>query len=246
MTIVDFSFATHADGFDDHIRQSIPGLDALRGMTVDLSRHFVQPNTTVIDIGCSTGAVLRAIRDAHQASRATASYVGVDIERRFDSHWRELAAPNLRFEVADARTFGGLQNMSLAISLFTLQFIPEADRLALLRRVHDGLIEGGALIIAEKVLAPTARAQNLFLGPHYDFKRRTFSEKEILEKERALRWPMHVWYEGELIEVLCEAGFEVQEINRFWQSYFFIGLIAEKRAIGRPRIVRECLSTAPS
>lgn len=234
---VDFSFAEHANGFDEHIRQSVPGMDMLRGMTVDLSRHFVQPNTTVLDIGCSTGAVLRAIRDANQASRATASYIGVDIERQFDSHWRERAAANVRFEITDARTCGDMKNMSLAVSLFTLQFIPERDRLALLRRVHDGLIEGGALIIAEKVLARTARAQNLFTGPYYDFKRRSFSEKEIPEKERGLRGPMHVWYERELLEALCEAGFDVAEIDRFWQIHFFVGMVAVKRTVGRPKIV---------
>ncbi len=244
MTVVDFSFAAHADAFDDHIRQSIPGLDVLRSMVVDLSRHFVQPGTTVLDIGCSTGSVLGAVRDANQASQPTANYVGIDVERQFARHWRDRAAGNLRFEVADGRTFSGMQNMSLAVSLFTLQFIPESDRLALLRRMHDGLIEGGALIIAEKVLAGTARAQNLFIGPYYDFKRRSFSAQEILDKEQGLRGPMHVWYEGELIEALREAGFNVEEIDRFWQSYFFVGMVAVKRTIARPTIVREWRSVA--
>ncbi len=228
MTVVDFSFAAHADAFDDHIRQSIPGLDVLRSMVVNLSRHFVQPGTTVLDIGCSTGSVLGAVRDANQASQPTANYVGIDIEGQFVRHWRDRATTNLRFEVADARTFSGMQNMSLAISLFTLQFVPEGDRLALLRRVHDGLVDGGALVVAEKVLAPTARAQNLFLGPYYDFKRRSFSEGEILDKEQALRGPMHTWYERELIEALRAAGFDGGGIYRFWQSYYFIGWVAVK------------------
>ncbi len=228
MTVVDFSFAAHADGFDDHILQSIPDLDVVRGMTLDLSRHFVQPDTTVVDLGCSTGALLRAIRDANQASRPTASYVGIDIERQFARHWRDRGAANLRFEVADARTFGGMRNMSLATSLFTLQFVPEGDRPALLRRVYDGLVDGGALIIAEKLLAPTARAQNLFLGPYYDFKRRSFSDKEILDKEQALRGPMHAWYERELIEALRAAGFDGGEIYRFWQVWYFMGWVAVK------------------
>jgi hypothetical protein len=51
VTVLDYSFNAHADGFDDHIRRSIPGIDVMRGMAVDLSRHFVRPNTPILDMG---------------------------------------------------------------------------------------------------------------------------------------------------------------------------------------------------
>jgi tRNA (cmo5U34)-methyltransferase len=225
----DFRFAEHAEDFDGHIRRSIPGLDVLRGMAVDLSRTFVQPQTNVLDVGCSTGAVLSSIRDANEKARAGVRYVGIDAEGTFRKSWAKHIAPDIRFDVKDARSYDGFRNLSLVTSLFTMQFVPEGDRLALLRRIHDGLLEGGGLIIAEKVLANTARFQDLFLGPYYDFKRQSFSETEILDKERALRAGMHLWSEPELSDALVAAGFDRIRIHRFWQSYLFVGFIAVKR-----------------
>lgn len=232
----DFDFADHANGFDEHIRRSIPGLDVLRRMVVDLSQTFVQPQTTVLDVGCSSGSMLRSIRDANVNARARVQYIGLDAQPAFGSDWERLAAPDLDFTAADARTCARLNNASLVVSLFTMQFIPEGDRIALLCRIHDGLIGGGALIIAEKILADTARFQDLFLGPYYDFKRRSFSAAQILDKERALRAGMRPWSESEMIDALATAGFDRVQIHKFWQSYLFIGLIAVKQSAGAPKV----------
>lgn len=231
MTIYDFSFAAHARDFDQHIRNSIPGRTGLDEMCVRLSQRFVQNNTIVVDIGCSTGGLLRAIRDANQDRRRAVSYLGIDLERKFSEHWRARRARNVQFRVCDARSFDGYENLSLACSLFTLQFIPERDRLSLLRRICDGLIEGGALIIAEKVLANSAGFQDMLTFDYYDFKRQSFSAQEILDKERSLRGQMVLWDEARLRGALRDAGFQLV-VQDFWRSYFFVAMVAMK---GTPR-----------
>jgi tRNA (cmo5U34)-methyltransferase len=227
MTVHDFSFAEHAHDFDRHIRDSIPGRTELYDMCVRLSQRLVQNDTTVIDIGCSTGTLLRAIRDANQDRRRSVSYLGIDVERGFSEHWRTRRARNVRFQICDARSFDGYENLSLACSLFTLQFIPERDRLSLLRRVCDGLIEGGALIIAEKVLANSARFQDALTFDYYDFKLQNFSAQEILDKERSLRGQMVLWDETRLRDALRDAGFQ-PAVQSFWRNYFFVAMVAMK------------------
>jgi tRNA (cmo5U34)-methyltransferase len=231
MTFEEFSFAAHARDFDRHIRDSIPGRTDLDDMCVRLSQRFVQNDTTVVDIGCSTGALLRSIRDASQDRRRSVSYLGIDVESGFSEHWRARRARNVRFRICDARSFDGYENLSLACSLFTLQFIPERDRLSLLRRVCDGLIEGGALIIAEKVLANSAYFQDALTFDYYDFKRQSFSAQEILDKERSLRGQMVLWDEARLRGALRDAGFQLV-VQDFWRSYFFVAMVATK---GTPR-----------
>jgi tRNA (cmo5U34)-methyltransferase len=167
VSVIDFSFAAHARGFDQHIQESIPGLEILRAMSAEFSRYFVQNETKVVDIGCSTGALLRSIRDKNEPSRRSVNYLGIDEVQNFREHWRGRRAANLRFEVRDARSFDGFENMSLVCSHFTLQFIPERDRPALLRRVYEGLNDGGALIMAEKVLAKSAKFQDMLTFPFY-------------------------------------------------------------------------------
>ena len=232
MTIHDFSFADHARDFDRHIETSIPGLKDFRADCVLFSRQFIQSETAVVDIGCSTGSLLRAIRNANEPSRPSVSYVGIDVEPEFRGCWRRSRGRNIRFEVCDARSFK-FENLSLACSLFTLQFLQERDRLPLLRRVYGGLNQGGALIIAEKVLANSAKSQEILRSGYYRLKRRSFSAEQILDKEQGLWGQMPLWTEAQLVHALCEAGFWPEELQPIWRRTLFIGVLATKTM--RPR-----------
>jgi tRNA (cmo5U34)-methyltransferase len=155
------------------------------------------------------------------------SYIGLDCVPDFKVHWDALVSEKLRFEVCDARSYQGFDNVSAAFSIFTIQFIRPKDKLALLTRVHDGLVEGGALFIAEKTLADTPRLQDALVTPYYDCKiEMGFSEKDILDKARALYGNMTLWTEAELREKLGQAGF--REITSVWRSIHFVGLVALK------------------
>jgi tRNA (cmo5U34)-methyltransferase len=227
--ISDFPFAEyakHAGVFDQHIRNSIRGVDDLRDDCVDFSRYFVQSGTTVVDIGCSAGTLLRRTRDALEPSRPRVMYVGIDVEPYDD--WHARRASNVRFEVRDAQSFV-FENVSLAYSTFMMPFIPERDRSSLLRRMHDGLVEGGAFIIAEKIHANGAWSHDMLRSVYYDFKRQSFSAERILDKERRLRGQMNPWDEAQWEDALSEAGFESQ---RFWQNHLFVAWVAKK---GTPR-----------
>lgn len=227
MNVVDFSFQDHAENFDDHIARSIPGYHELVERSVKCSRRFVQANSTVVDIGCSTGRLLTKIQEHNQAARPNVRYVGLDIVSGFSGHWRQLAIDNLRFENCDVRSYKGFDNISTAFSHFTIQFIPPADKLPLLKRIYDGMLEGGALIVAEKMLMSSGRIQDAMAFAHYDYKlEKGFSESEILDKERSLRGQMTLWTERELTKALRLVGF--REIECFWRNLMFAGFWALK------------------
>ncbi len=61
--MVDFTFAHREEGFDEHIEKSIRGYSQLIEDVVSLSRYFVERGTSVIDIGCSTGKMTKALID---------------------------------------------------------------------------------------------------------------------------------------------------------------------------------------
>lgn len=227
MTVVDFSFKDHAKDFDSHIGRSIPGYHELVRTCVRLSRRFVQPGTTVVDVGCSTGHLLASIQEGNQSARPDVDYVGIDCVPDFSVHWGRLESENVRFEVCDARSYQGFRNVSLAYSLFTIQFVRPADKMPLLQQICDGLVEGGALIMAEKTLADTSRLQDALTFPYYDFKiEQGFSEKELLDKERTLRGLMTLWTETELRRALRRVGF--REIEPIWRGVMFVGFLALK------------------
>jgi tRNA (cmo5U34)-methyltransferase len=223
----DFSFRDHADAFDDHIGASIPGYkEVLLPECVRQSLRFVQPDTNVYDVGCSTGLLLDEIEVANRKARPGVRYIGVDVEQAFERHWDRRRRSNLDFKRADARRYK-FRKASLISCLFMVQFIPEKDKRKMLRRLCDGLVDGGAMIIAEKTLAETARLQDALNGPYYDYKREMgFSAEQILDKEHSLRGQMTSWSEAELREVLRIAG--CREMNPFWRTSSFVAYLALK------------------
>jgi tRNA (cmo5U34)-methyltransferase len=62
---------------------------------------------------------------------------------------------------------------------------------------------------------------------YYDFKRQSFTEKEILDKEQELRHLAKLTTENLLISQLRSVGF--RGIQIFWRNFNFIGVLAMKR-----------------
>ena len=61
--MADFTFAHRQEGFDEHIDWSIRGYRNLLNDTISFSRYFVENNTNVVDIGCSTGKLTTRIME---------------------------------------------------------------------------------------------------------------------------------------------------------------------------------------
>lgn len=216
--------------FDKHIADLIRGYDNLREDCVALSQYFIQKNSTVLHIGCSSGELLRAVRDQNQKRFASVKYVGLDIEDAFKDQWFSKRARNLSYKKADARTYSGYKNLSVVFSLFTLQFLPERDRLPLVTKIYRGLNEGGAFILSEKVHAKNARIQEMLSFTYYDFKRKAFTPKHIMDKERSIRDQTHLWSEYKIFEMLRAAGFVANNMQLFWRNHLFIAVLAWKPA----------------
>jgi tRNA (cmo5U34)-methyltransferase len=230
----DFSFSEHAPRFDAHIGASIPSYkERLLPQCVALSQRFVQHGTNVYDVGCSTGHLLARVHRANRRARPNVTYIGIDSEPAFTPHWNKRKSKGLNFKMVDARTFE-YANASVIFSIFTGPFIPMKDKLNLLERLHDGLVPGGALIIAEKTLAESARLQDAITFPYYDYMlEKGFTAEQILEKERGLRGYMTLLTDAELLEALRNVGF--REIHPIWRSYCFAGYLALKGPDARYR-----------
>ena len=224
-----FSFAGYAEDFDRHIERSIRGYRDLMEDCAELATYFVEDGTTVLDLGCSTGRLLAAIRAGNQNRAPGASYVGLDIETGFQEHWKLHPAGNMRFAVQDVVDYRDFANLSLVTSIFTLQFLPERQRRDICRRIFDGLLPGGALIIAEKTFAKSPKIQDMLTSLHLQYKRRHFSDEEIMDKEKSLRDMLKPGRESDLLRLLADAGFKAENVESFWRSYLFAAYVCVKQ-----------------
>ena len=228
--MADFTFAHREEGFDEHIEKSIRGYSQLIEDVVSLSRYFVEDETNVIDIGCSTGKMTKALIDYNLDHSQEAKYIGLEIaegfEKDLEKRKKELKYYDyVQFLSDDARWYE-YSNCSLVTSIFTLQFMPKADRKELLQNIYNGLNCGGAYIFAEKTVCENALVQDMITFNYYDYKRKSFDTEDIMDKERTLRHMMkpNTWREIE--DMLLGVGFNV--VQPFWRNHAFVGAIAIK------------------
>ena len=229
----DFTFAQREEGFDDHIEHSIRGYKNLLDDIVSLSRNFVEDETNVVDIGCSTGKLTEAFVHSNQNFCKYANYIGIELapsffeelDKRYERMTNEYYWANIDFQKKDVRQFK-FENCSLVTSIFTLQFMPRKDRFDVIKNIYDGLNFGGAFIFAEKTVCEDSRLQEMITFNFYDYKRKHFEASDILEKEKTLRNKLKPNTWKELEGMLECAGFKTAQ--PFWRNHMFVGAIAIK------------------
>ena len=229
----DFTFAQREEGFDDHIEHSIRGYKNLLDDIVSLSRKFVEDETNVVDIGCSTGKLTEALVHSNQNLCKYANYIGIELapsffeelDKRYERMTNEYYWANIDFQKKDVRQFK-FENCSLVTSIFTLQFMPRKDRFDVIKNIYDGLNFGGAFIFAEKTVCEDSRLQEMITFNFYDYKRKHFEASDILEKEKTLRNMLKPNTWKELEGMLECAGFKTAQ--PFWRNHMFVGAIAIK------------------
>lgn len=223
-----FTFAQREEGFDNHIEKSIRGYVNLWDDILKMSEYFVDDYSNVVDVGCSTGKLLKAMI-AQNTFAPHAQYCGIEVEEDFFKTYDadEKAYNNLKYHRGDVRSFQ-FDNCNLVTSIFTLQFIPEIHRTDIIRQIYDGLNVGGAFIFAEKTAAENSRIHEIRTFTYYDYKRQNFTSDDILDKEKQLRHMMKLNTRTELVNKCATAGFSFNKIESFWQNFGFTGFIAIK------------------
>jgi tRNA (cmo5U34)-methyltransferase len=204
--------------FDDHIRKSIPTVDAMYDLCHALTHALSQECTRVVDLGCSTG---RFLRDTPK--RRNTSYVGVDFV-----DWKWKKTPRVTFKHDDVLTFlrdGEAKAASVVLSLFTLQFMPFSEREEVIRRVADGLVYGGIFILAEKVHLPSAGVSEVVERNLVEWKRKNFTDAEILDKSVKLASSMRRDTFESLYELMQE---HFETVNVVWANGAFVCMVGTK------------------
>ncbi|VEA74068.1 tRNA (cmo5U34)-methyltransferase [Serratia rubidaea] len=211
------------------IQRSVPGYSNIISMIGMLAERFVQPNSQVYDLGCSLGAATLSMR--RNISVADCKIIAVDnspamverCRRHIDAFRADTPVEVIEADILDIN----IENASMVVLNFTLQFLEPADRLRLLQQVYRGLRPGGALVLSEKFSFEDAPVGELLFNMHHDFKRANgYSELEISQKRSMLEHVMLTDSVEAHKARLQQAGFEHAEV--WFQCFNFGSLIALK------------------
>lgn len=175
--------------FPDMLERSIPGYAATIRAIGMLASRYVQAGTRCYDLGCSLGAATLAMRQ-HIAVPGC-EIIAVDLAPAMIARCREIIAADasavaVSLVEGDVRKIS-IERASMVVMNYTLQFLSVEERDAVIGRICDGLLDGGILVLSEKVVDEDSRIEELLVELHHDFKRQNaYSDLEISRKRTAL------------------------------------------------------------
>ncbi len=230
--VTPFNFdANVASVFPDMIQRSVPGYEAILSMIGDMAERYVQDDSVCYDLGCSLGAATLSIRHGIQANHCR--IVGVDnspamierCQRVIETDSATIPVELFCEDISDI----AINNASMVVLNFTLQFIEPAARQAMLQKIYNGLRPGGVLILSEKIHFDNHSHQTLMTELYHNFKRLNgYSDLEIAQKRTALENVLRTDSIDTHRQRLQLCGFESADL--WFQCFTFCSLIAIKPA----------------
>jgi len=215
--------------FPDMIQRSVPGYTTIVAMTGVLAERYAQAGSRCYDLGCSLGASTLSMRqyldDRH------CEIVAIDNSPAMIERCRaQIAADQHTAPVTlrlDDIASTPIDNASVVVFNFTLQFIPPEQRDTLLARVGDAMRPGGVLVLSEKIRFEDEHLQALNTDLHHAFKRANgYSDLEISQKRTALENVLMPETIATHQRRLRSAGFT--SVDVWFQCFNFASLVAIK------------------
>lgn len=230
-SVSDFCFDQQVvEVFPDMINRSVPGYASILQTLPQLTQRFAQPGTRLYDLGCSLGAATLALRKGCEQTADT-HIMAIDnseamIERaRMHLQGFKSQVP-VTLQCEDIRDTA-IEQASVVVLNFTLQFVPREQRQQLIDKVFAGLVDGGVLLLAEKVVAEDAAIDSVLVDLHHDFKRANgYSELEISQKRAAIEHVMKLDSLATHQQRFKQAGFSSS--GSWFQCFNFVAMLAIK------------------
>lgn len=175
--------------FPDMIKRSVPGYTTIISMIGNLAERYATSNTHCYDLGCSLGAATLSMR--HRIRAANCDIIAVDnssamVERCQSVIDADSGEIPVKLVCDDLQNIS-IENASVVVLNFTLQFTALQERQKILQGIYNGLKPGGVLILSEKVTFGDSAHDELMIDLYHNFKRANgYSELEVAQKRTAL------------------------------------------------------------
>ncbi|MEJ6079553.1 carboxy-S-adenosyl-L-methionine synthase CmoA [Vibrio sp. 1-Bac 57] len=212
--------------FPDMIKRSVPGYENIINSIAMITQRCAIDNSNLYDLGCSLGAATLSMRRG-LTDKNGCRIISVDnslamvesCQQHIHAYKSDIPVTVLQDDICNIK----IENASVVVLNFTLQFLTPEKRLSLLTSIYEGLLLGGVLILSEKFIFEDAKSHQLLIDLHLDFKRsQGYSELEISQKRSSLDNVLISDTVEQHYQRLTEAGFKH---NNLWYQCFNFGSI---------------------
>lgn len=230
LQVSDFVFDHKvAEVFDDMIKRSVPGYGAIISMIGCLAEQYGRPNSHYYDLGSSLGAASFAI--LNHLDQDNCRLIAVDNSPAMAERCRSRLAAlktsaKIDVQCADIRDVP-IEQAAMVVLNFTLQFIEPERRAGLMKRICAGMLDGGVLVISEKIKYTDPFTEELQNNLHHTFKKLNgYSDLEISQKRTALDRVLISDTLENHQQRLHDAGF--RQVHVWFQCFNFVSILAFK------------------
>ncbi len=225
MESVKQHFEQEAKEYDGIITKLIPYYSQMVEALVDALPFEKGDGIRVIDFGCGTGTVARAIKDAYPAANITCLDIA---QNMLDMAKYKLAdVPGAVYINADFADFGFDKEYDAVVSSLALHHIEtNEDKLKFYKKIYSGLKPGGVFVNADVVLASTQRLQQRYMERWKSFMYKSVggeAESVWIRKYYAEDRPASL---AQHIDMLKAAGFS--SVDVVWKYYNYAVYTAVK------------------
>jgi tRNA (cmo5U34)-methyltransferase len=215
--------------FPDMIQRSVPGYPTIVAMTGLLAGKYAVADSSLYDLGCSLGASTLAMRQ--NIRQPGCHIISVDnspamLERCKSIIDTDTHDTPVTLTCADLQAVP-IQNASVVVLNFTLQFIPRELRDQVIGDIYRGLLPGGMMVLSEKVTFEDEHLDALNIELHHQFKRANgYSDLEVARKRTALDTVLLPETLNQHKTRIASAGFSSCDV--WFQCFNFASLVALK------------------
>ena len=212
--------------FPDMIKRSVPGYENIINSIGVITQRCAINDSNLYDLGCSLGAATLSMRRGLD-EKTGCKIISVDnssamvesCKQHIHAYKSDVPVTVLQDDICNIK----IENASVVVLNFTLQFLTPEKRLSLLKNIYQGLLPGGVLVLSEKFIFNDSTSNQLLVDLHLDFKRsHGYSELEISQKRSSLDNVLISDTVEQHYARLQQAGFKH---NDLWYQYFNFGSI---------------------
>ena len=213
--------------FENHINKSVPLYPITHDLYLNLSDFFLQKDSAILDIGCSTGNFLNKIYLRHRYNDKKLKFIGIDNTKEMIGLCKKkYKRKKLKFLLKDIENYK-IPKSCIISSFYTIQFISPKKRQSLINKIFESLNWGGAFFMVEKVRGPDARFQDILNQVYIEFKlSQGFTESQIINKSKSLKGILEPFSTKGNFDLLKRAGFK--DVITVFKYACFEGFLAIK------------------
>ena len=219
-----------SNNFDTHVVQSVPFYKEIIKIIAGMSEFFLKENSTIYDLGCSTGNVVSSL--SKLGISHPINIYGVDKEKQMlKIAKKKIKKINLKkntkiiFIQKDILKINLIQN-NLTICSLLFPFLKKKDQISLLKKIYMSLEIGGGIIILDKIKSNSVDFENMFNQIYFDFKKnKGINTNDIISKSKSLRSVHSLKTQKETLDMLKKTGFKnIENFFKFGNFSAYIGI----------------------